>query len=615
MCECAKGLSPSDPYSFSRPERVAVTQARLDLEVNFDNKTLEGFVDLTIYKKDPSTSQAILDTLGLSISEVTEVNLDVNLNYVLHDSYKRFGSKLVIDLPTHALNEFVVRIKYKTSPDAPGLHWLTSDQTEKQKTPFLFTEFQTIGCRSAIPLQDTPSAKVVYSANLTIPSNLTGVMSAICTNKEQDGLEKTKFVFNQPIPIAPYLIAMAIGQLECKTISPRINVWSEPELADACADELANVERYLSTAESICGPYLWERCDFLVLPPSFTFGGMENPNMIFIKSSSISGDHSAKYLLLNEISHCWAGNLVTMTNLQHIWLSEGFAVYLERKIIGVLEGHFAEDFRFICGLKTLEEHLEDIGKDDPSSAMIPNLKKLDDYTAETPAMKGAIFLKYLEQIVGGPYLFDPFLRCYFDTYKRQSISSNDFKAFFENYFQSCDAIQKINWDMWYYSTGMPDVLPQFNKTYEEICCGVMRKIRGNIAGLKETEAQELDVSQKEYIFKTLADGEPLPPEKVAELEKLFDVINLKNPYVTLYYYRICINAEMEEKIDEALNFINTTPIGKSLGVRSLYKDLYNFEKAQQKTIETFKKNRVFMNNAAALAIESDLQLGPPESVP
>lgn len=38
----------------------------------------------------------------------------------------------------------------------------------------------------------------------------------------------------------------------------------------------------LKTASDICGPYVWKQYDLLVMPPSFPFGGMENPCLTFV---------------------------------------------------------------------------------------------------------------------------------------------------------------------------------------------------------------------------------------------------------------------------------------------------------------------------------------------
>ena len=119
---------------------------------------------------------------------------------------------------------------------------------------------------------------------------------------------KVAYSFDQPTPIPSYLVGLAVGNIHCKEIGPRFvcksedaeeylvrpvcrsRVWSEPELLDACAYEFAEVEEFLKCAESIAGPYIWGPCDLLVLPPSYPYGGMEHPCLIFVTPTVLAGD-------------------------------------------------------------------------------------------------------------------------------------------------------------------------------------------------------------------------------------------------------------------------------------------------------------------------------------
>ena len=58
-------------------------------------------------------------------------------------------------------------------------------------------------------------------------------------------------------------------------------MWSEKELVDSAASEFSETEHMLQKAEELCGPYVWGVYDILVLPPSFPYGGMENPCLTF----------------------------------------------------------------------------------------------------------------------------------------------------------------------------------------------------------------------------------------------------------------------------------------------------------------------------------------------
>lgn len=227
------------------------------------------------------------------------------------------GSKLTITLPTKTDGELLLKIFYKTSPNASALQWLSKEQTNGKNHPFMFSQCQAIHARSILPCQDSPSVKFTYNATLHHPKEMTGLMSAIRLGSE-NGVTN----YNQPTPIPSYLLAIAVGDLYSRKIGPRSHVWAEKDVVDIAANEYQDTEKFLETAESICGPYLWKVYDLLVMPASFPFGGMENPCLTFMTPTTLAGDRSLVDVVAHEISHSWTGNLVTNGNFEHFWLNE-----------------------------------------------------------------------------------------------------------------------------------------------------------------------------------------------------------------------------------------------------------------------------------------------------
>lgn len=275
--------------------------------------------------------------------DVSELNIDsvnvkandceVPLKFRVTDLVPDIGSKLTIDLPTKTVGEIILVIHYKTSPSASALQWLSAEQTSGKKNPYLFSQCQAIHARSIVPCQDSPSVKFTYNATVRHPNDLTVLMSAIRLGNE-GGITK----FEQTVPIPAYLLAIAVGDLYSKRVGPRSHVWAEKNVLDEAAEEFSDTETFITTAEAICGPYLWKIYDLLVMPPSFPFGGMENPCLTFVTPTVIAGDKSLVDVVAHEISHSWTGNLVTNANFEHFWLNEGFTVFVEQKIIGRLRG-------------------------------------------------------------------------------------------------------------------------------------------------------------------------------------------------------------------------------------------------------------------------------------
>lgn len=146
----------------------------------------------------------------------------------------------------------------------------------------MFSQCQAIHARSLFPCQDTPDVKSTYTFNLRSP--LPVLASGLPTGPRdfqagKNGKPGTLlYTFHQKTPMPSYLYAVASGDLASASIGPRSTVWTGPEELTDCQWEFEeDTERYIQAAEQIVYPYAWTTYNVLVLPPSFPYGGMENP--------------------------------------------------------------------------------------------------------------------------------------------------------------------------------------------------------------------------------------------------------------------------------------------------------------------------------------------------
>ncbi len=346
-----------DVHSYGNPDQVRVRQVALDLSVDFDRRELKGEAVLDIQRQDgcPPDAPLVLDTRGLTIHEISLRRLTVNpspftpTRHQLAPADPILGSRLTIDLTPEA-NQ--VRISYRTAPTASALQWLEPSLTAGKSRPFLFTQSEAIHARSWVPLQDSPGVRINYSATIRVPRGLTAVMAAESRVRPDEAREGVfRFVMPQPIP--PYLMALAVGDLAFEKLGERTGVWAEPSVLKAAAYEFGDVEAMVGSIEKRFGRYRWGRYDILVLPPSFPFGGMENPRLTFATPTVLAGDRSLVSLIAHELAHSWSGNLVTNATWRDFWLNEGFTTYLERRIVEDLYGADRAEMEWGLGLVEL----------------------------------------------------------------------------------------------------------------------------------------------------------------------------------------------------------------------------------------------------------------------
>ncbi|HWB86647.1 MAG TPA: M1 family metallopeptidase [Bryobacteraceae bacterium] len=420
-------------HSWSRPEEVRVRHLDLDLDVQFDRRMLDGTV--TLHFERMSAGDLILDTRELIIHSVENA-----LGFELGATDPVLGAPLTIHVPD---GEGWVRVKYSTSPGASALQWLDPQQTAGKTHPFLYSQSQAIHARSWIPLQDTPAVRVTFHARVRTPPGLRAVMAA-----ELDG---GGFRMTHPIP--SYLIALAAGDLAFQPLGRRCAVYAEPSVVEAASYEFADTESMIAAVEDLYGPYRWGRYDLLVLPPSFPFGGMENPCLTFTTPTVLAGDRSLVSLVAHELAHSWSGNLVTNATWSDFWLNEGFTVYLERRILEKVYGRQRADMEALLGRRELDREMATLPESDRVLHLPLAGRDPDDGCTLVPYEKGALLLRTIEHVVGRER-FDAFLRGYFDHFAFCSITTAEFLDYLNR--ELPEVSRRIPLEEWIFRPGIPE---------------------------------------------------------------------------------------------------------------------------------------------------------------
>ena len=417
--------SERDAHSHAVPSEARVTDVALDLTADFDRRQLAGTATLTIAAA-PDARAVTVDVKDLELLAVAD-STGRPLAHELGTPDPLLGSALHITLPA---DRTTVVIRYRTRPSSEALQWLASSQTAGGRHPYVFSQGQAILTRTWIPTQDSPGIRQTWSARLVVPEGLRAVMSAEALTR--DGMpvaNGTAFEFRLDKPVPPYLIALAIGDIDFRPLGARTGVYAEPEVIDRAAEEFGDLELMVKAAESIGGPYRWGRYDVLVLPPSFPFGGMENPLVTFATPTILAGDRSLTSLIAHELAHSWSGNLVTNATWRDFWLNEGFTTYFENRIMEALYGKRRAAMLAALGHRELLDELARLSDAPGDQVLHLSLEGRNPDDAVTPVAydKGALFVRTLEAAVGRER-FDRWLRAYFDRHAFTSLTTGEFLA-------------------------------------------------------------------------------------------------------------------------------------------------------------------------------------------
>lgn len=411
-----------DYFSFANTDQFVTKHLALDLSIDFDKKELRGSAVLNMQRLDPAAMEIVLDSRDLHIENVIVNDVESDYEYSIKD--KVLGQALTISIPSAQQQDQVleVEIHYTTDPTATALQWLPPELTAGGELPFMFSQSQSIHARSWVPLQDSPAVRMTYEAIIHTPDNVLAVMSA---NNDPETPRDGEYHFSMPQAIPSYLLAIAVGDIYFAPIGEQTGIYAEPEVLEAAVYEFGNTQNMLEAAAEMYGPYQWGRYDLLILPPSFPFGGMENPRLSFITPSVLAGDRSLVSLIAHELAHSWSGNLVTNQTWRDIWLNEGITSYVTSRLMEVLYSKDRANEERVLAYRELQNSMLTVK---PEMQALAPRKKLDNPDESQGSMhydKGELFMQHLENVFGRE-AFDPFLAGYFKHFEFESISTEQF---------------------------------------------------------------------------------------------------------------------------------------------------------------------------------------------
>lgn len=442
---------PLDIHTYAQPNVARVTHVALDLTADFETRSLGGTATLNIAAQ-PGATEIVLDARNLDIQSITDAEGRA-LRFTEGRDDPILGHALTVQIGSARQ----IIITYFTRPDAAALQWLTPAQTAGGQQPYMFSQGQAILTRTWVPTQDSPGIRQTWEATITVPSDLAVVMSAeSLTPRGEPGPNNQKrwrFAMTNPVP--PYLIAIGVGDVAFQAIDERTGVWTEPSRLHAAHDEMVPTAAMVDAAEALYGPYRWGRYDLLILPPSFPFGGMENPRMTFATPTIIAGDRSLVSLVAHELAHSWSGNLVTNATWADFWLNEGFTVYFENRIMEATEGRDRALMLQSLGWGDLQSTLADLPPADTRLKLDLAGRDPDEGLTDVAYEKGAAFLRTIERIVGREK-FDAWLTGYFERNAFRPMTTELFLEDIRTHLVTTRALEEqLMMDAWIYQPGMP----------------------------------------------------------------------------------------------------------------------------------------------------------------
>ncbi|KAA3438891.1 M1 family metallopeptidase [Rufibacter hautae] len=571
-----------------------------DLQVDFMQKKITG--SGVYHIRHQQAPEVIFDVHHLKITGVWLEDEPQAVDFSFTQEKPFLGQGLKIPLKPGTQK---IRIAFETTAEAAALQWLEPEQTTGKKEPFLFTQSQAILARTWLPCQDSPSVRFTYTARVQVPPHLLPLMSA---DNPQEKNEDGVYFFRMDQPIPSYLLSLAVGDLAFAPLGERCGVYAEPGSLKAAAYEFAETEQMLLAAENLYGPYRWGRYDLLVLPPSFPFGGMENPKLTFATPTIIAGDRSLTSLVAHELAHSWSGNLVTNATWNDFWLNEGFTVYFERRIMEALYGPEYAQMLHTLGYQDLQHTLEELSQKPQDTCLKLNLENRDpdEGLTEIAYEKGNLFLCRLEALVGRAR-FDAFVNKYFGTFQFTSMDTDRFEQFLEKeLLNGDDAVkQQLNAEAWIHSPGIPEgIVPLQARLFEKVAAELQRWETGTPANQLATE----NWSTHEWLYFLSNLPKTLAHAKMRELDNAFGFTASGNAEIQAEWLRHSIKHGYKEAYPALEAFL--VRVGRRKFLMPLYKALLETESGTDLAREIYRKARPNYHSVSTSSLDALIQATP-----
>ncbi|MTI32284.1 M1 family peptidase [Cytophagales bacterium RKSG123] len=598
----SKDLS-TDFHSHANPGEAVITHLDWEAKVDFDKKIISGIARLSIKKTDKAI-KLVLDTKGLNIEKVTLGDQEEPAGFTLGEAHEILGSELTIPINEKTKK---VNIYYQTSPKAEALQWLDPVQTAGKKHPFLFTQSQAILARSWIPLQDSPGIRFTYTAKVEVPKGLMALMSAENPQKvNEDGIYR--FVMPQPIPA--YLMALSVGDLTFESLGDRSGVYAEKPVIKKAVYEFGEMENMLAAAEELYGPYQWGRYDLIVLPPSFPFGGMENPRLTFATPTILAGDRSLTSLVAHELAHSWSGNLVTNANWNDFWLNEGFTVYFENRIMEALYGPSYSEMLAQLSQGDLKNEVNDLmnGPHPEDTKLKLNLtgRNPDDGMTAIAYDKGFFFLKTLENKVGREK-WDNFLKEYFTENAFKTMTTESFISYMnENLFEKNGIpVDDKLYQNWIYGEGLPKDFPTVKSERFE---NVDKQLKKWISGSKASSLQTKDWSTHEWLYFIRQLPKDLKIGQMNQLDKAFKFTASGNSEILAAWFIHVIDNHYKAAYPKMEEFLIN--VGRRKFLVPVYGEMLKEEGGKEMALDIYKKARPNYHFVSSSTLDEMLGYSP-----
>ncbi len=328
------------------PTNAVPSAYRLEVTPDANALSFSGTVEIDIALKEASDT-LVLNGHDIKVERATVSDFEGTGTASYDEKLERITLKFPAALPAgkQTLKIAYVGKIYETSSGLFATHY--SDNGVKKT--MITTQFEPGYARRLAPMWDEPALKAVFDVAMVIPADQEAMsnMPVAGTDAMEGGKKRVRFA--QTPKMSTYLLFVAAGDLE-RTVSSAegVELGALTRKGDGARTKAAMeaTQRILPYFNEYFGvKYPLPKLDQIAVPGAGGFSAMENWGAILYFENaflidpllSTQSDRQGVFnVIAHEMAHQWFGDLVTMSWWSDLWLNEGFATWMQKKVSNAL---------------------------------------------------------------------------------------------------------------------------------------------------------------------------------------------------------------------------------------------------------------------------------------
>lgn len=315
--------------NWTRSHDYDVQHYRLNVTFDWEKKSVEGDVTVTLRPFGSGFRELLLDAGEMTIKSVTLAGRPLEFKYENNETLR-----IALDRAYKAGEELSVTVAYSAVPKR-GLVFIAPNADDPSRPYQIWAGGEAENNHYWFPCYDYPNDLATTEMNVTVDDKYVAISNGWLVTADRDAAKKkTTYRWKMEQPFASYLITVTIGEfVEVRHADNPVPISSwvpkdKIEEARLSFSKLPDMVRFFGEKTGVPYPYAKYA---QVLVRDFP-GALENVTATTMYDNAIHDkrallDVSSDEIVSHELAHQWFGDLVTCRDWSELWLNESFATY------------------------------------------------------------------------------------------------------------------------------------------------------------------------------------------------------------------------------------------------------------------------------------------------